>query len=201
MSSRSRRYAYLRRGYRRRLTRNQKFAGPAVAAGLLLALAHGHTPPTAATASAPAAIAGCGGSNEALANCMAAAAPYGWTGGQTTCLDWLWTRESNFETGATNPQSGAYGMPAASLPADTDGRPPAAAWQTSPATQIGGASATSRGTYGTPVRRLEPRAGRRLVLTRASPACHPRPGPPRSWHHPGQAGEICPELPPKEAPK
>ena len=97
MSSRSRRYACLRRGYRHRLTRNQKFAGPAVAAGLLLALAHGHTPPTAATASAPAAIAGCGGSNEALANCMAAAAPYGWTGSQTACLDWLWTRESGFD--------------------------------------------------------------------------------------------------------
>ena len=59
---------------RRRLTRNQKFAGSAVIAGLLLAAVHGHTPGPAATASAPAAIAGCGGSNEALANCMAAAA-------------------------------------------------------------------------------------------------------------------------------
>ena len=36
---------------RRRLTRNQKFAGSAVIAGLLLALAHGHTPPAAVTAS------------------------------------------------------------------------------------------------------------------------------------------------------
>jgi hypothetical protein len=36
----------------RRLTRNQKFAGSAVAAGLLLAAAHGHTPPAAVTASA-----------------------------------------------------------------------------------------------------------------------------------------------------
>ena len=36
---------------RRHLTRNQKFAGSAVAAGLLLALAHGHTPPAAVTAS------------------------------------------------------------------------------------------------------------------------------------------------------
>src|SRR5450755_4731323 len=36
---------------RRRLTRNQKFAGSAMAVGLLLALAHGHTPPAAVTAS------------------------------------------------------------------------------------------------------------------------------------------------------
>ena len=93
-----------RRGrYSARLTRNQKFAGSAVIAGLLLAAVHGHTPGPAATASAPAAIAGCGGSNEALANCMAAAAPTAGPAAQTTCLDWLWTRESNFETGATNP--------------------------------------------------------------------------------------------------
>lgn len=51
MSTRSRRYAYLRRGYRHRLTRNQKFAGSAVIAGLLLAAVHGHTPPAAVTAS------------------------------------------------------------------------------------------------------------------------------------------------------
>ena len=148
MSSRSRRYACLRRGYRRRLTRNQKFAGAAVAAGLLLALAHGHTPPTAATASAPAAVAGCGGSNEALANCMAAAAPYGWTGGQTTCLDGLWTRESNFETGATNPQSGAYGIPQ-SLPAAKMAAA-GADWQTNPATQIRWGLGYIAATYGSP---------------------------------------------------
>jgi hypothetical protein len=35
----------------RRRRRNQKFAGSAVAVGLLLALAHGHTPPSAVTAS------------------------------------------------------------------------------------------------------------------------------------------------------
>ena len=57
---------------------NGKFAGTAIVAGLLLAAVHGHAP--APTASATAAVTGCGGSNEALANCMAAAAPYGWTG-------------------------------------------------------------------------------------------------------------------------
>ena len=131
---------------RPRLTRNQKFAGSAVIAGLLLAAVHDHTPGPAATASAPAAIAGCGGSNEALANCMAAAD--GWTGSQTTCLDWLWTRESNFETGATNQQSGAYGIPQ-SLPA---GKMAAAGadWQTNPATQIKWGLGYIAATYGTP---------------------------------------------------
>jgi len=135
-----------RRG--RRLTRNQKFAWAAVAAGLLLALAHAHTPPPAATASAPAAIAGCGGSNEATANCMAAASPYGWTGRETTCLDWLWTRESNFETGATNPQSGAYGIPQ-SLPAAKMAAA-GADWQTNPATQVRWGLGYIAATYGSP---------------------------------------------------
>ena len=131
---------------RRRLTRNQKFAGSAVIAGLLLAAAHGHAPGPAATASAPAAIAGCGGSNEALANCMAAAD--GWTGAQTACLDELWTRESNFETGATNPTSGAYGIPQ-SLPASKMAAA-GADWQTSPATQIRWGLGYIAATYGTP---------------------------------------------------
>ncbi len=146
MSTRSRRYAYLRRGYRRRLTRNQKFAGSAVITGLLLAAVHGHTPAPASTASTPAAIAGCGGSNEALANCMAAAAPYGWTGGQATCLDELWTRESNFETGATNPTSGAYGIPQ-SLPASKMAAA-GADWQADPATQVRWGLGYIAATYG-----------------------------------------------------
>ena len=158
-----------RRG--RRLTRNQKFAAAAVAAGLLLALAHGRTPPPADTASAPAATAsappaasaGCGGGNETLANCMAAAD--GWTGSQTTCLDWLWTRESNFQTGATNPQSGAYGIPQ-SLPAAKMAAA-GADWQTNPATQIRWGLGVHRRHLQHTLRRVEPRTSCRLVLTRA----------------------------------
>jgi resuscitation-promoting factor RpfB len=128
--------------------RNQKLTGPAIIAGLLLAAAHAHTPvPAATTANAPAAaVTGCSGSNEALANCMAAAD--GWTGSQATCLDELWTRESNFETGATNAQSGAYGIPQ-SLPASKM----AAAggdWQTNPTTQIRWGLGYIAGRYGTP---------------------------------------------------
>lgn len=127
----------------RRLTRNQKLAATAIGAGLALAGLHGHTGPSPATAPAVA-----GGSNQALANRMAAAAPYGWAGGQTACLDALWTRESGFGTTATNPQSGAYGIPQA-LPASKM----AAAgpdWQTSPATQIRWGLGYIAATYGTP---------------------------------------------------
>jgi resuscitation-promoting factor RpfB len=129
----------------RRLTRNQKFAGSAILAGLLFAATHGHAAPSAFTAAASTGN-GCGGSNEALANCMAAAD--GWTGGQTTCLDELWTRESGFSTTATNPTSGAYGIPQ-SLPADKMAAA-GADWQTSPATQIKWGLGYIAGRYGTP---------------------------------------------------
>ncbi len=90
----------------RRRGHNQRFAGSAVAVGMLLALAHGHTPASTASATAPAAA---GGSNEALANSMAASG-YGWTGSQATCLDELWTRESGFNDEAANPTSDARGI-------------------------------------------------------------------------------------------
>jgi len=35
----------------------------------------------------------------------------GWTGPQFDCLNWLWTRESGWETLAVNPESGATGIP------------------------------------------------------------------------------------------
>jgi len=50
------------------------------------------------------------GSNEALANQMAASG-YGWTGGQASCLDALWTEESGFSAYAANPTSDARGIP------------------------------------------------------------------------------------------
>ena len=132
-----------------RRRRNNRLIGWVIAGVTGLALAHGHTPPTGGTATAtPASATGCGGSNEALANCMAATAPYDWTGGQATCLDELWTRESNFETGATNPQSGAYGIPQ-SLPASKMAAA-GADWQTNPATQVRWGLGYIAATYGSP---------------------------------------------------
>lgn len=39
------------------------------------------------------------------------AAAYGWTGGQWTCLNELWTRESGWSAYAANPTSDARGIP------------------------------------------------------------------------------------------
>lgn len=63
---------------------------------------------TASTIGASAPVTG--GSNEALANSMAASG-YGWTGQQATCLDELWTEESGFNAYAANPTSDARGIP------------------------------------------------------------------------------------------
>ena len=53
---------------------------------------------------------------------------------QFTCLDALWQHESNWNPGARNPSSGAYGIPQA-LPGSKMASA-GADWQTNPATQI-----------------------------------------------------------------
>lgn len=71
----------------------------------------------------------------------------GWAS-QAACLNNLWNRESNWNVYATNPSSGAYGIPQ-SLPA----RKMASAgpdWLTNPATQIRWGLDYIAGRYGTP---------------------------------------------------
>jgi Transglycosylase SLT domain len=66
---------------------------------------------------------------------------------QFTCLDALWTRESNWNPYARNSSSGAYGIPQA-LPGDkmaTFG----ADWQTNPVTQVKWGLSYIAGRYGT----------------------------------------------------
>ena len=65
---------------------------------------------------------------------MAMLPAYGWDSSQFVCLDQLWIGESNWDHTATNPTSGAYGIPQA-LPA---GKMATAGpdWRTNPATQI-----------------------------------------------------------------
>ena len=58
----------------------------------------------------------------------------GWSSGQFSCLDSLWTRESNWNTTADNPTSSAYGIPQA-LPGSKMASA-GADWATNPATQI-----------------------------------------------------------------
>jgi hypothetical protein len=75
-------------------------------AGQLAAPAH-HGGLAESVAAVPAARPG---SNEALANQMAASL-YGWRGSQAACLDDLWIHESGFRSDALNSSSGATGIP------------------------------------------------------------------------------------------
>lgn len=73
---------------------------------------------------------------------------YGWSSSEFSCLDQLWISESNWDPSATNPTSGAYGIPQ-SLPAEkmaTAGSD----WRTNPATQIDWGLGYIRDSYGTP---------------------------------------------------
>lgn len=67
---------------------------------------------------------------------------------QMSCLDSLWTRESGWNELASNPSSGAYGIPQ-SLPGDKMASH-GSDWQTNPATQIRWGLDYIAGRYGTP---------------------------------------------------
>ena len=75
-------------------------------------------------------------------------ADYGWGMDEFSCLDSLYVSESNWEHTATNPYSGAYGIPQ-SLPAEKMASA-GADWRTNPATQIEWGLDYIRSSYGTP---------------------------------------------------
>lgn len=73
---------------------------------------------------------------------------YEWGADEFTCVDKIWTQESNWQWNAENPTSGAYGIPQ-SLPASklaTAGDD----WKTNPATQIAWGLKYIKERYGTP---------------------------------------------------
>ena len=73
---------------------------------------------------------------------------FGWSSGQFACLQPLWAHESGWSVSASNPSSGAYGIPQA-LP----GSKMASAgpdWQSNAATQIRWGLTYIQGTYGSP---------------------------------------------------
>ena len=73
---------------------------------------------------------------------------FGWSSGQFSCLQPLWALESGWNVYASNPSSGAYGIPQA-LP----GSKMASAgpdWQSNAATQIRWGLTYIQGTYGSP---------------------------------------------------
>lgn len=73
---------------------------------------------------------------------------YGWSQSQMSCLVSLWNRESGWRVNATNPSSGAYGIPQ-SLPGSKMASA-GADWQTNPATQIRWGLGYIKATYGSP---------------------------------------------------
>lgn len=73
---------------------------------------------------------------------------YGWGADQFTCFDNIIRRESNWSVTATNPSSGAYGIPQA-LPGSKMATV-AADWRTNPATQIIWALGYVQSRYSTP---------------------------------------------------
>jgi hypothetical protein len=99
-------------------------------------------PQPAPSQSAPVAS----GSPQQIA--MSMLGSYGWSSGQFSCLDSLWNEESGWNVFASNPTSGAYGIPQA-LP----GSKMASAgpdWQSDAATQIRWGLGYIQSTYGTP---------------------------------------------------
>lgn len=77
---------------------------------------------------------------------------YEWGADEFTCVDKIWTQESNWQWNAENPTSGAYGIPQ-SLPASklaTAGDD----WKTNPATQIKWSLGYIQDRYGTPCQAL-----------------------------------------------
>ncbi len=86
------------------------------------------------------------GSPQAIGEAMAAAR--GWGGDQFSCLVQMWDRESGWRVDATNPSSGAYGIPQALPGSKMAGYGPN--WQTDAATQIAWGLDYIAGRYGTP---------------------------------------------------
>lgn len=73
---------------------------------------------------------------------------YGWSSSEFGCLDQLWIRESGWNPQATNPYSGAFGIPQ-SLPGSKMASA-GADWATNPATQIRWGLGYIREQYGSP---------------------------------------------------
>ncbi len=87
-----------------------------------------------------------GGSPKAIAASMLGS--YGWGQDQMGCLTSLWNKESGWNVYATNPSSGAYGIPQ-SLPGSKMASA-GADWRTNPATQIKWGLGYIKSTYGSP---------------------------------------------------
>jgi hypothetical protein len=86
------------------------------------------------------------GSAQQIAQAMLGS--FGWSSSQFGCLQSLWNAESGWNPYASNPTSGAYGIPQALPGAKMASAGPD--WQTNPATQIRWGLGYIKGLYGSP---------------------------------------------------
>jgi hypothetical protein len=73
---------------------------------------------------------------------------FGWSSSQFSCLEPLWEHESGWNVSASNPSTGAYGIPQASPGAKMASAGPD--WKTNPSTQIKWGLGYIKATYGSP---------------------------------------------------
>ena len=98
-----------------------------------------------AAAPSPAPVAPAGSAQQIAAGLLGS---YGWSSSQFSCLVSLWNVESGWNVTATNPSSGAYGIPQA-LPGSKMASA-GADWQTNAATQIRWGLGYIKSVYGSP---------------------------------------------------
>ena len=136
-------HAAARREARRRAAARRARAAELAAARQAQKLQQQQQQQAANSASAPATPSG---SPQQIAAAMLGS--FGWSSDQFGCLQSLWNTESGWNPSASNPISGAYGIPQA-LP----GSKMASAgpdWQTNPATQIKWGLGYIQSVYGSP---------------------------------------------------
>jgi hypothetical protein len=97
------------------------------------------------TASGPATPAA-SGTPQSIAKSMLAS--FGWSSSQFSCLEPLWAHESGWNPAATNPSTGAYGIPQAEPGSKMASAGPD--WKSDPATQIKWGLGYIKDTYGSP---------------------------------------------------
>ncbi|MGB7449250.1 MAG: hypothetical protein WA892_09000, partial [Ornithinimicrobium sp.] len=102
--------------------------------------------PEAEAAPEPEAAPAPSGDPRSIAQSMLGS--YGWGSDQFGCLDSLWAKESGWNSTASNPSSGAYGIPQ-SLPGSKMASA-GADWQSNPATQIEWGLGYIQSVYGSP---------------------------------------------------
>jgi hypothetical protein len=102
----------------------------------------------ATTAATPTAspVPAAAGSPQSIAQSMLKS--FGWSSSQFSCLEPLWEHESGWSVTASNPSTGAYGIPQAAPGAKMASAGPD--WQTNASTQIKWGLGYIKDTYGSP---------------------------------------------------